>query len=113
MALIIRTDNTIAPVDEKHFVDKELPVHFLQKTVKGYFKLLALPKGLTIGNEIYYWMILNEEGKRHKLPKNYLATQYATKNIITKGEYVLGDVMLLKNAELGFEDTSQGEQYPE
>lgn len=83
-AFIITTGGAMTPVFPKE--GKEFTLEEMQEIVGGSIELLQLPEGR--------WMVINEEGKIHRLPLNGIATTIFQAAFRGAHDVIVGNVLL-------------------
>ena len=78
----------VFPINEDTFSLEEL-----QSFVDGYMERIVLPVDKCS-------MIINEEGKKEKLPYNKFATQIFLKNYPKSEDYIVGNAIICANSDL-------------
>ncbi len=89
MAKIYKINGEVIEVEPKNGTD--FVFEELSKIVGGYIEIVQLSEGRI--------MILNEDGKLHKLPFNELATMLSQDSIRT-GDYIAGDVLVCDKSQV-------------
>jgi len=89
MAMILKTDGSWQTVEPKNH--KDFKLEELNTIVGGYIEVVYLK------NEMI--LVINEEGKIHRLPINPRATQYYWDGK-PNGDYIVGDVLYCKQSEV-------------
>lgn len=89
MAKIYKTNGDIIETEPKNGSD--FSWEELNKIVDGYIETAHLSRELV--------MVLNEEGKIHKLPFNELATELY-RNSISTHDYIVGDVLVCNKNQI-------------
>lgn len=83
-AFIITTSGKMTPVFPKE--GKEFTLDEMQEIVGGSIELIQLPEGR--------WMVINEEGKIHRLPLNGVATAIFQAAFMGVNDVIVGNVLL-------------------
>ena len=97
MALYLRARGDILDLRPDAGAGAAFTLAELQQLVGGYIEVVRAPTGPAITEPV--WMVLNEDGKRLRLPINELATAILYEGALV--DYVVGDVLLATWAEIG------------